>query len=413
MRTVAMVAVCLIAAAGSATTTDQGNRFVQTILVANKASFHPQMVNPDMINPWGIAVRPPGAGGHFWINNAGTGTSVEYIGDVNGVALFQDGLKSVTLDAPRFTDHGVPTVTGLAYNAASDIPGQPIEFPVSGPAGNYSTTPSTPVPGGTSGSAKFVFVTEDGAINAWRLNTATAMTSAPLVVDYSKTARFPYAANCVFSGVAMTVNASTSAAFAAAGGNRLFATDFRNNAIEVFSNQWKDVTSSFHFQTPSSIGALHPFNIAALDGHLYVAYAMFDPAGDEGMEEQVGAGYGHVVEYTEDGRLVRDFNDSGTLNAPWGMAIAPAGFGEFGGALLVANLGDGTIAALDRRTGRFIDYMRDETGKTISIERIWGLVFGNGVSLGDAHALYFTAAPNDEYDGIFGRLTALPASVRP
>ena len=90
-----------------------------------------------------------------------------------------------------------------------------------------------------------------------------------------------------------------------------------------------------------------------------------------------------------------------------------SGFGEFGGALLVANLGDGTIAALDRRTGRFIDYMRDEAGKTISIERIWGLVFGNGVSLGDARSLYFTAAPNDEYDGIFGRLTALPASIRP
>jgi uncharacterized protein (TIGR03118 family) len=411
MRKLAMVGVCLIAASGSATTTDQGNRFVQTILVANKASFHPQIVNPDMINPWGIAVRPPGAGGHFWINNAGTGTSVEYIGDANGVALFQDGLKSVTLDAPQFTDHGVPTVTGLAYNAASDIPGQPVEFPVSGPASNYSSTPPTPVPGGTSGSAKFVFVTEDGAINAWRLNTATAMTSAPLIIDYSKTARFPYTANCVFSGVAMTVNASTSAAFAAAGGNRLFATDFRNNAIEVFSNQWKDVTSSFHFQTPSSVGTLHPFNLAALDGHLYVAYAMFDPAGDEGMEEQVGEGYGHIVEYNEDGTLVRDFNDTGKLNAPWGMAIAPAGFGEFGGALLVANLGDGTIAALDRHTGRFIDYMRDETGKIIRIERIWGLVFGNGVSLGDAHSLYFTAGLNGESDGIFGRLTALPASV--
>jgi uncharacterized protein (TIGR03118 family) len=411
MRKLGMVCVCLIAAAGSATTTDQGNRFVQTILVANKASFHPQIVNPDMINPWGIAVRPPGAGGHFWINNAGTGTSVEYIGDARGVALFQDGLKSVTLDAPQFTDHGVPTVTGLAYNAASDIAGQPIEFPVSGPASNYSTTPPTPISEGTSGSAKFVFVTEDGAINAWRLNTATAMTSAPLIIDYSKTARFPYAANCVFSGVAMTVNASTSAAFTAAGGNRLFATDFRNNAIEVFSNQWKDVTASFHFQTPSSVRTLHPFNIAALDGQLYVAYAMFDPAGDEGMEEQVGEGYGHVVEYNEDGTLARDFNDAGKLNAPWGMAIAPAGFGEFGGALLVANLGDGTIAALDRHTGRFIDYLRDETGKTISIERIWALVFGNGVSLGDAQSLYYTAGLKGESDGIFGRLTALPASV--
>jgi uncharacterized protein (TIGR03118 family) len=237
------------------------------------------------------------------------------------------------------------------------------------------------------------------------------MTSAPLIIDYSKTARFPYTANCVFSGVAMTVNASTSAAFAAAGGNRLFATDFRNNVIVVFSNQWKDVTAAFHFQTPSSVGALHPFNIAALDGHLYVAYAMFDPAGDEGMEEQVGAGYGHIVEYNEDGTLVRDFKDTGKLNAPWGMAIAPAGFGAFGGALLVANLGDGTIAALDQRSGRFIDYLRNETGAIISIERIWGLVFGNGVSLGDAHSLYFTAGLNGEFNGIFGRLTALPAAT--
>ena len=411
MNKPAIVVVGLIASLGLTTTAEQGNQFVQTILVANKPSFHPQIVDPEMLNPWGIAVRPPGAGGHFWINNFRTGTSVEYIGDVNGVALHQDGLKSVTLDAPGFTDHGVPSVTGLAYNAASDITGQPVEFPVSGPASNYSTNPPTPIPHGTSGSAKFVFVTEDGVINAWRANTAVAMTSAPIVIDYSKTAHFPYAANSVFSGVTMTVNAHDTPAFAAAGGNRLFATDFRNNVIEVFTNQWKDVTSSLHFQTPASVGALHPFNIAALDGHLYVAYAMFDPAGDEGMEEEDGVGYGHVVEYNEDGTLVRSFNDAGKLNAPWGMAIAPAGFGRFGGALLVANLGDGTIAAFDRKTGHFMDVLRDPAGKEISIERIWGLVFGNGVSLGDAHALYFTAGPNDEYDGIFGKLTSLAASV--
>src|SRR5262249_4147738 len=359
----AVVVIGLIASLGFTTTAEQGNRFVQTILVANKSSFHPQIVDPEMLNPWGIAVRPPGAGGHFWINNFRTGTSVEYIGDVNGVALHQDGLKSVTLDAPGFTDHGVPSVTGLAYNAASDLPGQPVEFPVSGPASNYSTNPPTSIPNGTSGSAKFVFVTEDGAINAWRATTAVAMTTAPIVIDYSKTAHFPYAANSVFSGVAMTVNGHDTAAFAAAGGNRLFATDFRNNVIEVFTNQWKDVTSSFHFQTPSSVGELHPFNIAALDGHLYVAYAMFDPAGDEGMEEKDGPGYGHVVEYNEDGTLVRSFNDAGRLNAPWGMAIAPAGFGRFGGALLVANLGDGTIAAFDRRSGAFMDVLRDTTGR--------------------------------------------------
>jgi uncharacterized protein (TIGR03118 family) len=407
MKTLIGLAVLLAAASGSRLPAhDEDNRFVQTILVANHAKFHPQIVNPDMINGWGIAVRPPGAGGHFWINNAGTGTSVEYIGDVNGVPLHQDGLTSVTLDSPLFTDHGHPTVTGLAYNAASDVPGQPVEFAVSGPAVNYSTNPSTPIAGGTSGSAKFVFVTEDGAINAWRLNTATAMPSAPLVIDYSKTAaHYPYEANCVFSGVAMTANAHDTAAYTGAGGNHLLATDFRNNAIEVFTNQWKDVTSSYHFQTPSSVGTLHVFNIADLNGHLYVAYAMFDPNGDEGMEEKDGPGLGHIVEYNEDGTLVRDFNDSAKLNAPWGMAIAPAGFGRFGGDLLVANLGDGTIAAFDQASGKFVDDLKDEDGKVIAIDRVWGLVFGNGVSLGDANSLYFTAGPNGEFDGEFGKLT--------
>jgi uncharacterized protein (TIGR03118 family) len=390
----------------------QGNQFVQTILVADNATYNPQIVNPNMLDAWGIAVRPPGAGGHIWIDNAESGTSVEYIGDVDGVPLYQDGLTSVTLDTPRFTDHGYAFVTGLVYNAASDVVGQPVEFPVSGPADNYSTNPPTPISGGTSGSAKFVFVTEDGAVNAWRLNTATAMTSAALIIDYSKTAPyFPYAANCVFSGVAMSTNAYTTSVYTSAGGNHLFATDFRNNAIEVFNNQWQDVTTSYHFQTPSDVGILHAFNITDLAGHLYVAYAMFNPAGDEGMEEEDGVGYGHIVEYNEDGTLVRDFNDQGLLNAPWGMVIAPAGFGRFGGDLLVSNFGDGTLAAFDPTTGNFIDNLRDGNGNVISIDGVWGLVFGNGVSLGDANSLYFTAGPNSEFDGEFGKLTVLPGAV--
>lgn len=405
MKILATLTLVLVAAIGLASSTTSDNQFIETILVANKPSFHPLFVNPEMVNAWGIAVRPPGAGGHFWINNAAAGTSVEYIGDVNGVALHQDGLTSVTLDAPRFTDHGVPMVTGLAYNAASDVPGQPVEFPISGPADDLSTGAPVSIPGGTTGSAKFAFVTEDGAINAWRASTAISMTTAPIVVDYSKTAKYPYAANCVFSGVAMTVNAHDSAAFAAAGGNRLFATDFRNGAIEVFDNQWKDITPSFHFRTPASVGTLHPFNIASMGGHLYVAYAVFDPAGDEGMEERDGDGLGHVVEYNEDGTIVRSYDDAGQLNAPWGMAIAPAGFGRFGGALLVGNLGSGTIAAFDRETGKYLDVLRDASGQPITIDRLWGLVFGNGVSLGDAHTLYFTAGPNGESDGIFGKLT--------
>ncbi|HUB67710.1 MAG TPA: TIGR03118 family protein, partial [Candidatus Methylacidiphilales bacterium] len=303
--------------------------------------------------------------------------------------------------------------TGLVYNSAHDIAGQPVEFPVSGPANDNSTTPPTPIKGGASGSAAFIFVTEDGCINAWRSNTKIAMATAPIIIDYSKTSHFPYRANCVFSGAAMTVNASTSAAYKKAGGNHLFATDFRNDKIVVFDNKWNNVTASYHFQTPSDIRArdLHVFNILDLAGHLYVAYAKFSTNSDEGMEEEdgLGSGYGHIVEYNEDGTLVRDFHDKGMLNAPWGMAIAPAKFGKFGGDLLVASLGDGTIAAFDSTTGNFVDRLRDQSGKIISIDRIWGLTFGNGVSLGDANALYFTAGPKNEYDGLFGKLTVAPS----
>ena len=365
-----------------------------------------------MLNAWGISLRPPGAGGHFWVNNAETGTSDEYIGDVNGIPLHQDGLTSVTLATPQFTDHGYAFVTGLSYNAAKDLASQPVEFPVSGPADDDSTSPPTPIAGGTSGSAAFIFVTEDGCINAWRSNTQIAMTSTPIIVDYSKTsAYFPYAANCVFSGCAVTVNAYTSQAYINAGGNHLFATDFRNNKIEVFNNQWKDVTSSYAFQTPADVGTLHVFNIQDLAGHLYVTYAAFDAAGDEGMEQINGSG--HLVEYNEDGTLVKDFNDQGKLNAPWGVAIAPAGYGGFGGDVLVANFGDGTIDAFDPSTGKLVDQMRDASGNPISIDGIWGLTYGNGVSLGDANSLYFTAGPNSEYDGLFGKLTVSPPTDTP
>src|SRR5262249_12226097 len=100
----------------------------------------------------------------------------------------------------------------------------------------------------------------------------------------------------------------------------------------------------------------------------------------------------------------QEYSDNGRLNSPWGMAIAPENFGPFSGALLVANFGDGTIAAFNRRTGAFQDYLRDESGHPITIDGVWGLVFGNGVSLGDEDSLYFTAGPNEEQDGVFGRL---------
>ena len=385
----------------------QNSTFVQTNLVANLASYNPQIVDPNMLDAWGIALRPPGAGGHIWIDNAEYGTSDEFIGDVNGIPLHQDGLTSVPLDTPRFTDHGYAFVTGIVYNSASDLSGQAVEFPLRNqPAQNDNNNPPTSIPGGYTGPAKFVFVTEDGCINAWSQNTATAMPTAPIIVDYSKEGNFPARdyANAVFSGVAMSENPSSSAAYTAQGGNHIFVADFRNNAINVFDDQWNDVTSSYTFQIPATVGNFHVFNITDIGGNLYAAYAQFNAAGDEGMEEMDGAGYGHIVEYSETGALVRDFNDAGDLNAPWGMIIAPSTFGTYAGDLLVANFGDGSIAAFDPSTGNFIGYLSDPNGNRINIDGIWGLTFGNGVSLGNANSLYFTAGPNSERDGVFGRL---------
>ena len=102
------------------------------------------------------------------------------------------------------------------------------------------------------------------------------------------------------------------------------------------------------------------------------------------------------------------WDDRGLLNAPWGVAFAPQGFGEYSGKLLVGNFGDGTIVAFDSTTHAAIDYVRDADGKPISIEGLWGLQFGNGVSLGMADAMYFAAGPHDETEGLFGRIQAAP-----
>jgi hypothetical protein len=428
-----LIAALAALAAGRMVFADAPNAFVQTNLVSNSAAYNPtfQTLDSNMLDAWGIATRPAGAGGHIWVDNAFSGTSDEYIGDVNGTPLYQDGLKSVPLATPNFTDHGFAFVTGLVYNAGSDLPGQATEFPVSGPAQNANTNTSVGI---YNGPAKFIFVTEDGAINAWASNTTTAMYSAPVVLDYSKVSNTnPVSsavysgygnlgdpANPVYSGVAITTNPVIASQVGTAAGNHIYAADFRNNTINVFNDQWQNVSSSYTFQTPSDLvridpttnrpAALHIFNIQELGGHLYATYAAFNSQGDEGQEEIDQNGLGAVVEYNNDGTLVKEFTDSTNptdeLDAPWGVAIAPANWGPFGGDLLVTNFGDnGTISVFNNSTGAYVGKLDDTSGNPISVDGIWGLTFGNGLSDGDANSLYFTAGPNSEFDGVFGKIT--------
>jgi uncharacterized protein (TIGR03118 family) len=398
------IAVTLVAAVMSLFAAPNTDRYDITVLVANRAGLAPgALIDPRLVNPWGIALRPPGAGGHFWISNAGTLSSSTYIGDVKGAPLRQDGLTVVDLDGPLLSyEDGIANVTGQVYNAASDWPGQPVEFPVSGAAVNLST--GTPVPIGTvSGSAKFVFVTTDGTINAWRASTAESMTSAIIVKDYSDHGRDQIrglSSLPAFTGVAMSAYAGAM--------NRLYVTDFQNGIIRVLDNRWNDITARVPFDRPAGMPTeFSPYNIQYLDGLLYVTFAVLDTSADEAAADLPAPGAGHVVAYDLNGRVVRQFADIGRLNSPWGLAIAPANFGALSGALLVGNFGDGTIAGFDVATGNFRGYMRGPDVKPLTIDGLWGLAFGNGVSLGDADSLYFTAGPNGEQDGIFGRIRAL------
>jgi uncharacterized protein (TIGR03118 family) len=404
-----LIAPLLVAAIGVLTTaclstnasTGLPNAFAPKILVANRPGIAPDaLIDRHLINPWGIAIRPAGVGGHFWISNAGNLSTSTYIGDVNGAPLRQDGLKIVYLDGPLISyEDGLANVTGQVYNAASDFPAQPEEFPVAGPASNLTTGTAVPI-GVSTGPAKFVFVTTDGTINAWRSGTAESMDRAVIVKDYSDHGRdqirdLPHLP--AFTGVAISEQHGA--------GNRLYVTDFQNSTIRVLDNRWRDITASVPFARPANMPAnFSPYNIQLLDGRLYVAFAVVDTDAEEAAADVPGPGAGHIAVYDLDGRIVAEMADVSRLNSPWGMAIAPKTFGPFGGALLVANFGDGTVAAFDRATGAFRDYLRDQAGKPIVIDKIWGLVFGNGVSLGDSDSLYFTAAPNQEQDGVFGRL---------
>lgn len=304
---------------------------------------------------------------------------------------------------------GVAQVTGQVYNAASDVAGQPLEFKVGGPAVNYNNGQSAGV---IEGSAKFVFVTMDGTINAWRSGTNPGMLEAVVVKDYSLIQPAAQGLRVApgYTGVAMTTDAwRLDAQGQKLADNRLYAADFANGRIQTFDNQWQDVTAAGSFARPEGLAAsYHPFNVQVMGDRVYVAWAENSFEIDEPTEEIPGAGFGRIAAYDRDGRLLQDFSDHSLLNAPWGMAIAPQSFGAFAGALLVANFGDGTIAGYDAHTGASLGYLRDAQGEVISIDGIWGLTFGNGVALGDANALYFTAGPDEERDGLLGKLELAP-----
>lgn len=187
--------------------------------------------------------------------------------------------------------------------------------------------------------------------------------------------------------------------------NTLFASNFTSGGgIDVFNSSYSPVSTSGKFTDSSIPSGYAPFNVQYLNGFLYVTYAKLTP----GVPVPLPGGGGYVDKYGTSGNLVTSkLISNGNLNAPWGITIAPAGFGSIGGDLLIGNFGNGEINVYTT-SGTWAETLTDSSGKPISINGLWALDFGNGSNGASKSALYFTAGPNLGAHGLFGNVTSVP-----
>ena len=343
---------------------------VQTNLVANSPAYGAQIVEPNLRNAWGIAIRPAGAGGHFWVGAERTGQSIQYVGDVGGTPLFQDELKIVDTGGP---------VTGVAFNPGTTfVITQPhAEGPITNPS-------------------KFFFANASGTISAW---TERARPDGG----------FDHPVDSVAVVDARERHSSFLGVTVAPTGERLFAADFgAEAALRVFDGQFNEQPPVANpFAGKGGQGApFEPFNVHTVGDRVFAMYGRHVAPGTTPLPEG-----GRLAEFDADGRLVATWHGRGLLNYPWGVARAPDDFGLYAGCLLVGNFGDGTMVAFHPKLKVALDYVRDAHGERVRIDGLWGLQFGNGASLGTANHLYFAAGPNHEEDGLFGKLQANPHTL--
>jgi uncharacterized protein (TIGR03118 family) len=323
--------------------------YVQTNLVSNIPGAA-QFTDPQLRNAWGMSSSPTSP---IWVSDNFNGLATLY----NGAGVKQ-GLV-VTIAPPLGSPLGTKaSPTGQVFNPTANFNGE-----------------------------RFIFATEDGTISGFNGTTTTIIN-----VDNS-------AAGAVYKGIAINT-ASTL----------LYAANFGAGKIDVFNSTPGSANfgsvnlGAGAFTDPNLPSGYAPFNIQDLGGSLYVAYAVVNPASPG--DDLPGLGNGIVDVYNEMGGQQRRLITGGTLDSPWGLTLASANFGEYSNDLLVGNFGNGFIHAFNPTTGAAVGTLEDFKGNPIDIDGLWGLKFGTGMGNGGSpNALYFTAGPNGETNGLFGTLT--------
>jgi len=316
--------------------------YTQRNLVSDQAG-QAEFMDPNLVNPWGLAFGPASGPTPAWTANNGKDNATLYTG---GIAPADVSMLGLIVSIPG----GAPT--GQVFNGSNG-------FKVDG------------------APARFIFSSEAGRITAWSQSSGTAAKTMARVHE------------AIFKGLAIA-------------GNRIYATDFHHNRVDVWNASFKRVKLRHAFRDRRLPKRFAPFGIEAAGNRIWVTYAKQDSKGEDEIDK---AHLGFVDVFTKNGRLVRRFAKRGPLSAPWAVAMAPSGFGAASGDVLIGNFGDGRITAY-KPNGRLVGQLADAGGKKLTIDGLWALEFGNGV-IGTTKSLLFTAGPDDEQHGLFGELNAM------
>jgi uncharacterized protein (TIGR03118 family) len=328
-------------------------------------------VDANLQNPWGIATAP---GLPFWIADNNSNLTTLYSG--TGAIETQDATGNAGVGAaiPASAGGVAANPTGAVYNGTGG-------FTIATAKGQET--------------ALFIFDGEGGTVSAW------AQDSGPLATTAYDDGILNGADHAVYKGLAIG---------SVGGASYIYATDLHNNKVDVFdSNFAKPQAMQGKFIDPSLPSGFVPFGIAAINGQLFVTFAMQDAAKHD---EATGAGLGYVDVFDFSGNFVSRFASTGALNAPWGVALAPTGFASLAGDILIGNFGDGTINIFTPQgtsLATSVGSLMSSTGQALAVPGLWSLTFGNGDADKPTSTLFYTAGLADQTDGVFGSITVSSA----
>ena len=312
-----------------------------------------QLQDTNLVNAWGISFS---ATSPFWVsdNNSGFATLYQVTNDAAGNPFVTKlGLQVVI---PPGGGQGTPT--GQAFNSA----------------------------GGFNGDI-FLFVSEDGTVSGWRPALGTSAETLA-----------PGSTNNVYKGMTLSSNATELV---------LLAANFRQATVDMYSTNGTNATLIGQFADSNAPAGYAPFGMQSINGLIFVTFAKQD---DVKHDDIGGRGNGLIDIFDPVAGTFQRFATGSSvggkvhdMDSPWGVALAPSTFGRHGGQLLVGNFRSGTIMTFDAGGG-FHGLLQAVNDEPVTIDRLWGLKFGNGTKAGVPGTLYFSAGPDDESHGLFGSL---------